>query len=89
MRKFGINDSSIENGYHILCNAYTRKVHIHIIPLIINILKTERKCIPEVYDDGAIYTNAPFDMFKIYSEIFDVVKAKQLKDLVIKMLTII
>ena len=50
---------------------------------------SERKCRPEVHDDGAIYTNAPFDLFKIYSDIFDVVKAKRLKDLILKTLTII
>ena len=27
LRKFGVNDDSVENGYLVLCNAYAKKTH--------------------------------------------------------------
>ena len=40
LKKFGITDDSVENGYLALCNAYAKKTHTQIMPIIINILKS-------------------------------------------------
>jgi hypothetical protein len=37
-RKFGVREDSLYNGFIQLCNAYSRKIHSQITPLIIGIL---------------------------------------------------
>ena len=41
LRQFGIRDDSLYNGFLTLCNTYASKIHSTLIPLIINILKSE------------------------------------------------
>ena len=41
--RFGISDDSLELGAQTLCSAYARKLHMQIVPLVVNILKKERK----------------------------------------------
>jgi len=42
LAKFGVKDGSLENGFLTLCNAYGRKVHTQLYPLIVGILKNEK-----------------------------------------------
>ena len=88
LRKFGISDDSIENGYLQLCNAYAKKTHAQIMPMVINILRQERdsKQIEQDPKQGFLYTNAPFDLMKILGESFEVVLAKRIKELILKTL---
>jgi len=40
-RKFGVREDSLWNGFLILCNAYSRKIHSQITPLILGVLENE------------------------------------------------
>lgn len=88
LRKFGISDDSLESGYLQLCTAYAKKTHAQITPLVVNILRQERE-VTQVETDpkqGFLYTNAPFDLIKMFSESFEVVLAKRIKELILKTL---
>ena len=87
LRKFGVSDDSIENGYLQLCGAYAKKTHSQIMPMVVNILRQERET-RHIEEDrsGYLYTNAPFDLQKILTESFEVVLAKRIKELILKTL---
>jgi len=50
-------------------------------------LRTEKE-LKQIEEDrsGFLYTNAPFDIVKIFQESFQVVVAKRIKDLILKTL---
>jgi hypothetical protein len=87
-RKFGIKDDLIFNGYSELCEAYAIKLKIQIRPLVAKIIQQERFNKPEVDENGLLSTNAPYDLFKILSESFDLVVGKEMKKLILKALEI-
>lgn len=41
LKRFGINDVYLLNGFNNLCEAYSRKIHSQLIPFIINILQQD------------------------------------------------
>jgi len=41
LKRFGVTDVYLQNGLNNLCNAYSRKIHSQINPLVVNILKQE------------------------------------------------
>jgi hypothetical protein len=43
---------------------------------------------PEEDNNGVLFTNAPYDIVKIFSESFQVVVAKRIKELILKNLKI-
>lgn len=49
LQKFGVSDDSIMNGFITLCNAYKRKIHMQLYPMISNVLMKERDSKP--YED--------------------------------------
>ena len=38
MKQFGMTDMYLQNGFNNLCNAYSRKIHSQINPLVVNII---------------------------------------------------
>jgi hypothetical protein len=40
-QKYGVKEDRLLNGFMFLCNAYSRKIHSQITPLIIGVLKNE------------------------------------------------
>jgi hypothetical protein len=89
LKTFGISDDALENGYLTLCNAYARKIHSQVMPMIINVLKSEKDTnAVEEDNDGYLFTNAPFNMLKIFSESFQIVTAKKIKELALRVLRV-
>lgn len=41
LKRFGVTDVYLQNGLNNLCNAYSRKIHSQINPLVVNILTQE------------------------------------------------
>jgi hypothetical protein len=89
LKRFGINDDSLENGYHTLVNAYKRKIHMQIYPMITNVLIRERDGNIEESESGELYTHSPADIFKIFMEVFDVISKQPMKELVLGVLEIL
>ena len=58
------------------------------MPVIVNILKQEKemKNIEEDTSYGYLYTTAPTDLIKILTDSFEVVRAKRIKELILKTL---
>jgi len=57
LKKFGIHDDAVENGYISLCNAYARKTHSKLLPLIISVLRNEKnKDAVESSHDNCLHT---------------------------------
>lgn len=68
LKKFGVSDDSLKNGFISLCNSYKRKIHIQVYPMITTVLVKDRESKPEMIeerDELKLYTNGPGDMFKI------------------------
>ncbi|CDW71658.1 ph domain containing protein [Stylonychia lemnae] len=80
LKKFGVVDDAVENGYLQLCTSYAKKTHGQIMPL-----EKENKQIEEDRS-GFLYTNAPYDIVKIFSESFQIVVVKKIKELILKTL---
>ena len=89
LTKFGINYDSVKNGYLTLCNAYKRKIHLQIYPMVTNVLIRERDSEIEDQGNGELYTHSPNDIFKIFSEVFDFISKKPMKELVLGALEVI
>lgn len=72
LRKFGVRDDFLYNGFLILCNAYARKIHSQITPIILNILEAESKIEKAVEADhrSCLHTNAPESLIKLFFEAF-------------------
>lgn len=64
LRQFGISDLHLQNGLNNLCNAYSRKVHSQINPLVVCILQQEVDFGHSVVEmgDQVLSTNAPNDL---------------------------
>ena len=90
LRQFAIRDDSLYNGFLTLCNTYASKIHGTLIPLILNILKSEASDNCEIDEDhkGYVFTTAPYDLVKLFNEAFQVVRVKKIKDLMLKMLKV-
>lgn len=87
-RKFGVSDDYLKNGFMVLCNAYGRKIHSQLIPLILGILEGEKTFQYETDYEGIVNTVAPEGLIKLFFEAFQVVKIKGIKDLMLKLLKI-
>jgi hypothetical protein len=70
--KFGVREDSLYNGFLILCNAYSRKIHSQITPLIIGVLETDSnyKDAVEADHNGILHTVAPEGLIKLFFEAF-------------------
>jgi len=88
LKKFGVTDDALNNGYLTLVNAYKRKIHMQIYPMITNVLIRERDAKIEESDSGYLYTHSPNDIFKIFNEVFDILSKKPMKELVLGVLEI-
>ena len=86
--KFGIKDDSLSNGYLTLVNAYKRKIHLQIYPMITNVLIRERNSEIEV-QKRVLYTHSPSDIFKIFLEVFEVLSKQPMKELILGVLEVI
>lgn len=78
------------NGMLNLCNAYSRKIHCQIYPKVVIILKQEMdisKCV-QTGADNILFTNSPTDLTTILNEAFQIVLAKKIKDLTLKVLRV-
>ena len=65
LKKFGINDHHLKNGYINLCEAYSRKVHSQINPLVVVVIEQEMDYKNSVFEgeaDGVLNTRAPNDL---------------------------
>jgi len=64
LKQFGITDTYLQNGFNNLCNAYSRKIHSQINPIIVNILQQEADYGNSVHEMGdcVLMTNAPTDL---------------------------
>ena len=73
-----------------MCNTYASKIHSTLIPLIIGMLKSEASPNVEIKEDhkGFVFTTQPYDLVKLFDEAFKVVRVKQIKELMLKMLQI-
>lgn len=92
LQKFGVSDDSIKNGFISLCNSYKRKVHLQLYPMVTNALICDKKSEPfEVNQRGSVklYTNAPRDIFRIFNEVLEVIQAKKVKELTLRVLEVI
>ena len=92
LKKFGVSDDSLKNGFISLCNSYKRKTHIQVYPMITTVLLKDRESEPEEVEERSeykLYTNGPKDMFKVFSEAFEVVQTKKIKDLTLRVLEVI
>lgn len=89
LKRFGIKDDSLENGYLTLVNAYKRKIHMQIYPMITNVLIREREGHIESSPDGKLYTHSPNDIFKIFLEVFEVLSNSPMKELILGVLEIL
>jgi len=61
LNRYGVHDDGLESGFVKLCNAYARKIHSQLIPMMINILRAESdpsKCL-ETDFDGKKKTSMP------------------------------
>ena len=87
---YGCRDDLLYNGFLTLCNTYALKIHSQLVPLILNILKSEAGSTLSTDDyenyDGCIFTSAPRDLIKLFDEAFQVVRVKKIKELMLKML---
>jgi hypothetical protein len=71
-RKYGVREDSLYNGFLILCNAYSRKIHSQITPLILGVLENESHvdtCV-EADHNGILHTVAPEGLIKLFFEAF-------------------
>ena len=89
LKKFGIKDDSFHNGYLTLVNAYKRKIHMQIYPMITNVLIRERDSKVESSIKGELYTHSPGDIFKIFLEVFEVLLKLPMKELIFGVLEVI
>ena len=92
LQRFGVSDDSIKNGFTSLCNSYKRKVHLQLYPLVTSALVKDKESDPiEVKQKGhyKLYTNGPKDVFKIFNEVLDVIQAKKVKELTLRVLEVI
>ena len=92
LQKFGVSDDSIKNGFISLWNSYKRKVHLQLYPMVTNALISDKKGEPYEVDQRGqmkLYTNGPKDIFKIFNEILEVIQAKRVKELTLRVLEVI
>ena len=92
LQKFGVSDDSIKNGFISLCNSYKRKVHLQLYPMVTNALIWDKKSEPyEINQQGTmkLYTNGPKDIFRIFNEVLEVIQAKKVKELTLRVLEVI
>ena len=89
LKKFGIKDDSFHNGYLTLVNAYKRKIHMQIYPMITNVLIREREGHVETSPEGQLYTHSPNDIFKIFLEVFEVLLKLPMKELILGVLEVL
>ena len=61
---------------------------MQIVPLVVNILKKERKSQAELDDEGYLHTNAPEAVFKIFNEYFEMIRMKKLTKLILRVLRV-
>ena len=89
LSKFGVKDGLIENGYITICQAYAKKIHSQIVPLMVGILKSEKEQ-EAVEEDGhgVLFTNAPYDMVKILEMSFEIVLTEGIKELSLRVVRI-
>ena len=62
---------------------------MQIVPLVVNILKKERKSTPMVDEEGCLTTNAPEAVFKIFNENFEIIRRKKLTKLMMRVLRVL
>lgn len=89
LKKFGIKDESLENGYLTLVNAYKRKIHMQIYPMITNVLLKERDSEIETSSKGELYTHSPGDIFKIFLEVFEVMINHPMNEVILGVLEVV
>jgi hypothetical protein len=89
LKKFGVKDDSVDNGYLRLIEAYKRKIHMQIYPMITNVLIREREAEIEEAESGDLYTHSPNDIFKIFNEVFEVLSKQPMKELVLGVLEVL
>ena len=70
LKRFGISDVYLKNGFTNLCDAYTRKIHSTIYKMITNVIIQDADFENSTIDDDVLATNSPEDMFKILSDFF-------------------
>lgn len=72
LRKFGVREDFLYNGFITLCNAYSRKIHSQITPIILNILEGESKHDKAAEEDHrrCLHTIAPESLIKLFFEAF-------------------
>ena len=73
-----------------MCNAYSRKIQAQILPIVVRILSREVDVQNAVVEggDGMLATNAPKDLTTLMSEFFQIVLAKKIKELTVKVLKV-
>jgi len=92
LKRFGVSDDVIKNGFTSLCNSYKRKVHLQLYPMVTNTLIKDRKSeVVEREKRGEIklFTDGPKDVFKIFNEVLEVILAKNVKELTTRVLEVI
>lgn len=89
LKKFGVKDDSLDNGYLTLVEAYKRKIHMQIYPMITNVLIREREAEIKETESGDLYTHSPNDIFKIFNEVFEVLSKQPMKELVLGVLEVL
>ena len=89
LKTFGIKDDSLNNGIKTLRCGYSRKIHIQITPLLLNIIRNERQLEPDFDDKGYLCTNSPKDFHGIFTEMLEVPIAKRMKELVLEVLRVL
>jgi hypothetical protein len=76
-----VTDDLVENGFKTLCNAYKRKLHMQIYPVVTKVLLNEKNAEVEEDQKGQLVTNTPSDIFKIFNDAFELILAKKIKEL--------
>ena len=89
LKQFGIRHDSLSNGYESLCNAYARKVENNLSIPLNNILSKEEDSLERSEEDNALYSSAPYDLFKLFETTLQTVRPLKLKELFLRVLKLL
>lgn len=90
LKKYGIREDTLANGLEQICNAYARKTHSQITPLILGIIQTDAdyENAWEADHKGLVFTSMPDSIMRLFFEAFKIVRIKKIKQLILKMLAV-
>ena len=71
LARFGVSDDLVGNGFITLQNAYRRKIHMQIYPLVSNILIKEKEAVVEKDKKGLLFTFSAQSIFEIFNSPLD------------------